>query len=270
VQRYPDGNYTMASYYYLHDLHNAVQQPARASYYKDQLSRKYPDSHMTMLLTNPNYIRELEEEQQKVERFYVDVYTDYTNNRYAEVIRKAERGISEYPDDEDLQARLHYLKAMSTGAVRGKEAMKTELDSIVAWYPATEIAAEAREIIDYMYVTFPEVKEADQVREAVELYTYDPEARHLFLLAVKKEQNLNLVNFNLLNYNLDHFNAYNLVIELKNLGVDYNLLHVKEFADNQGVRRYAERVREDIREIMGEIPEEDYATVLISRENYKK
>ncbi len=270
VQRYPDGNYTMAAYYYLHDLHNSVQQPDRASYYKNQLSRKYPDSHMTMLLTNPNYIRELEEEQQKVERFYEDVYNDYTNSRYAEVISKAERGISEYPDDEDLQARLHYLKAMSTGAVSGKEAMKTELDSIVAWYPATEIAAEAQEIIDYMYVTFPEVKEADQAREAVELYTYDPEAGHLFLLAVKKEHNLNLVNFNLLNYNLDYFNAYNLVIELKNLGVDYNLLHVKEFADNQGVRRYAERVREDISEIMGEIPEEDYETVLISRENYEK
>ena len=270
VQRYPDGNYTMAAYYYLHDLHNSVQQPAQASYYKNQLQRKYPDSHMTMLLTNPNYIRELEEEQQKVERFYEDVYNDYTNNKYAEVISKAERGISEYPDDEDLQARLHYLKAMSTGAVNGKEAMKTELDSIVAWYPATEIAAEAQEIIDYMYVTFPEVKEADQAREAVELYTYDPEAEHLFLLAVKKEHNLNLVNFNLLNYNLDYFNTYNLVIEMKNLGVDYNLLHVKEFADNQGVRRYAERVREDISEIMGEIPEADYESVLISRENYKK
>ncbi len=270
VQRYPDGNYTMSAYYYLHELHNSVQQPARASYYKEQLSRKYPGSHLTMLLTNPNYIRELEEEQQKVERFYEDVYNDYTNNRYAEVISKAERGISEYPDDEDLQVRLHYLKAMSTGAVSGKEAMKAELDSIVAWYPATEIAAEAQEIIDYMYVTFPEVKEADQAREAVELYTHDPEARHLFLLAVKKEHNLNLVNFNLLNYNLDYFNTYNLVIEMKNLGVDYNLLHVKEFADNQGVRRYAERVREDISEIMGEIPEEDYEIVLISGENYKK
>lgn len=270
VERYPDGNYTMASYYYLHDLYNAVQQPQRANYYKEQLSRKYPDSHMTMLLTNPNYIRELEEAQQEVERYYEDVYNDYRNSRYAEVISKAERGFTAYPDDKDLLMRLSYLKAMSTGAVQGKEAMKTELDSIVAWYPGTELAAEAKEIIDYMYVTFPEVKEADQAREAVELYTYDPDAEQLFLLAVKKGRNLNLVNFNLLNYNLDNFNAYDLVIELKNLGVDYNLLHVKGFADNQGVRRYADRVREDISQIMGEIPGEDYEVVLISRENYKK
>jgi len=270
VERYSDGAYTMASYYYLHDLYNAVQQPSRATYYKEQLSRKYPESHMTMLLTNPNYIRELEAEQQQLENFYADVYSDYRNNRYTEVIRKAARGISEHSGEKDLLVRLSYLKAMSTGAVHGKEAMKSELDSIVAWYPDTEIAAEAREIIDYMYVAFPEVKEADQAREAVELYTYDPEAAHLFLLAVKKGLNLNLVNFNLLNYNLDNFNTYDLVIELKNLGVDYNLLHVKEFANNQGVRRYADKVSDDIVQIMGEIPEDDYEIVLISRENYNK
>ncbi|MDF1573272.1 MAG: tetratricopeptide repeat protein [Bacteroidales bacterium] len=270
VERYPDGKHTMASYYYLHDLYNSVQQPSRATYYKEQLSRKYPESHMTMLLTNPNYIREMEEAQQKVESFYEDVYNDYRNSRYADVIRKAERGIIEYTEDKDLLVRLSYLKAMATGAVHGKEAMKSELDSIVAWYPDTEIAAEAREIIDYMYVAFPEVKEADQVREAVELYTYDPEAVHLFLLAVKRGRNLNLVNFNLLNYNLDNFNTYNLVIELKNLGVDYNLLHVKEFANNQGVRRYADKVSEDIVKVMGEIPEDEYEIVLISKENYNK
>jgi hypothetical protein len=87
---------------------------------------------------------------------------------------------------------------------------------------------------------------------------------------VKRGRNLNLVNFNLLNYNLDNFNTYNLVIELKNLGVDYNLLHVKEFANNQGVRRYADKVSEDIVQIMGEIPEDEYEIVLISRENYNK
>jgi TolA-binding protein len=270
VERYPDGKQTMASYYYLHDLYNAVQQPSRANYYKEQLSRKYPESHMTMLLTNPNYIRELEEEQQKLERFYEEVYNDYMSNRYAEVIRKAENGIREHPGEQDLLVRLSYLKAMSAGAVYGKETMKAELDSLIARYPETEIAAEAREVVAYMYVAFPEVKEADQAREAVELYTYEPGAEHLFVLAVKKGHNLNLVNFNLLNYNLDNFNTYNLTIELKNLGVDYNLLHVKGFANNQGVRRYADKVGADIVQVMGELPEDDYEIVLISRENYNK
>ena len=270
VNRYPDGEYTMASYFYLHSLYNNVQQPERAGYYKDMLARNYPDSHLAKLLTNPDYIRELEESEQRVERYYEDVYNAYRDERFGEVIRKADQGLEMYSDDRDLLSRLSYLRALSVGALRGKEEMKTELDSIVAWYPGTEIAAEAQEIIDYMYVAFPVFKEADQVREAVQLYTYNPEADHRFLLAVRKSENLNLINFNLLNFNLDNFNAYDLKIEMKQQLADYNLLAVTGFSGYEGVVRYAQRVRENVTEVMGEIPAGDYEIVLISGENYTK
>ncbi len=270
VNRYPDGNYTMASYYYLHNLYNNIQQPARADYYKEMLARKYPDSHLTKLLTNPEYIRELEAAEQQVERYYADVYNTYKDEQFEEVIRKADQGLEIYSEDPDLLSRLSYLRALSVGALRGKEEMKTELDSIVAWYPGTEVAAEAQEIIDYMYVAFPVFKEADQVKEAVQLYSYDLEADHRFLLAVKKAENLNLINFNLLNFNLDNFNAYDLQIEMKQQLTDYNLLAVTGFSGYEGVARYAEQVRENVTEVMGEIPPGDYEIVIISEENYTK
>ena len=270
VSRYPGGEYTMASYYYLHSLYNNVQQPARANYYKDLLNRKYPESHMAKLLTNPEYIRELEEEERKVERFYEDVYAAYRSERYSEVISRADQGLGIYGENRGIASRMSYLKALSTGALRGKEEMKAELDSVVAWYPGTEIAAEAQEIIDYMYVTFPVFKEADQVREAVQLYIYNPETDHRFMLAVRKSENLNLLNFNLLNFNLDYFNAYDLKIEMKQQLADYNLLTVTGFTGFDGVSRYTARVRENIVEVMGEIPRELYEIVLISNENYTR
>jgi tetratricopeptide (TPR) repeat protein len=164
VSRYPDGEYTMASYYYLHGLYNNVQQPTQAEQYKNLLARKYPDSHLAKLLTNPEYIRELEEEEQRIERYYEDVYNAYRDERFGEVIRMADQGLEMYSEDRELLPRLSYLRALSVGALRGKEEMKTELDSIVAWYPGTEIAEEVQEIIDYMYVAFPVFKEADQVK----------------------------------------------------------------------------------------------------------
>lgn len=270
VARYPSGNYTMASYFYLHDLYNSTQNPSKAEDYKGLLSRRYPDSHMAKLLTNPNYISELEAEQQLIEDFYMGVYQDFMNDNHASVVRKASSGIESYKDDADLVARLTFLKALSNGALIGEEAMKEELDTLIAKFPETEIAQEAQEIIDYMYVAFPEVKEADQVKEAEELYTYDSTAPHKFLLALEKSENLNLVNFNLLNYNLDNFNEYDLEIELEELDVDYNLLVVGEFSDREGVQRYTERVRTDIFEIMGEIPQESYEVVIISSDNYRK
>lgn len=267
VKRYPEGDFTMPAYYYLHELYNTVQQPAKAQNYKELLSQKYPESHMAKLLTNPNYIRELDAAQARIEQFYVSVYEDYANNRYPEVIDRAEEGIKLYSQDKDLASRLAYLKAMSAGAVKGKETMKAELDSILANYPGTPVAAEAKEIIDYMYVAFPVIKEADQVKEATQIYNLDLEANHYFLLALKRNQNLNLVNFNLLNFNLDNFNSYDLEIVLQRLETDYNLLVVKGFNDIEGVRRYAEKVETSIQDIMGEISPEAYELVLISDKN---
>lgn len=270
ADRYPDGNFTMAAYYHLYQLYNSKHQPGRADQYKELLSSKYPDSHMAKLLTNPNYINELEEEANKVERYYESVYNSFKNEDYATVLREVEYGFKEYGDDEELVLRLRYLKAISIGSVSGKEMMKIELDSIVAQYPQTEIGKQAQEIVDYMYVAFPVIKEADQAKEAEEIYVYDSIENHYFIIALKSSENMNLVNFNLLNYNLDNFNAYDLEIVLTDLGSEYNLLMVKEFADVEGTRRYADRVVQDIGSIMGELPEDSYETCLISQNNYQK
>lgn len=269
ISRYPDGNFTMGSYYHLYELYNTKQQPDRANYFKDLLSAKYPDSHMAKLLTNPNYIDELEAEANKVEIYYEGVYENFKNENYSAVLRDVEFGFTEYSDDEDLQLRLKYLKAISIGSVEGKEKMKTELDSIVAQYPGSEIAGQAQEIIDYMYVAFPVIKEADQVKVAAEIYTYDPSANHYFLIGLRSSENLNLVNFNLLNYNLDNFNAYDLEIELTELESEYNLLMVHEFSDYEGVIRYTAKMTQDAALIMGEIPAESYKFLIISEANYQ-
>ncbi len=72
--RYPQGRYAASAMYYLHDLNNSIQNPEMAGYYKAQLLAKYPDSHYSKLLNNPNYIKELEEEEKKVVRVYEKVF----------------------------------------------------------------------------------------------------------------------------------------------------------------------------------------------------
>ncbi len=74
---------------------------------------------------------------------------------------------------------------MPWGSIQGKEAMKIEFDSLIAQHPATEESIQAQEIIDYMFVEFPEIKEAEQAQEAEEIYTeYNPEKEHYFLLGI--------------------------------------------------------------------------------------
>lgn len=269
LARYPDGRYPAATMYNLHDLNNTIQKPETAGFYKTRLLTKYPESHYSKLLNNPNYIQELEAEEQKVVRVYEQVYEKYSRKDYAAVIASADSAIEQFKGDP-LIPKFKYIKALSVGTIHGKEVMKTELDSLIAQHPSTEESNLAREIIEYMYVAFPVIKEADQAQEAEAIYTvFDPEQEHHFLVALLPGENVNQVSFDLLNYNLDHFNQYDLNIDNVELEISDNLLIVSVFTNAEGAVRYLQVIEENRVEILAGIPSSQYRMMIISIDNYE-
>ncbi len=265
---FPNGKFTDEAMYYLHELYNASQKPGLAESYKGKLQAQYPNSHFTKLLTNPNYIKELEEEEMKITRLYEGIYDQYQSKDYQGVIIGVDNAVAENPDDA-LVPKFIYIKALSVGALMGKEAMKTELDSLIAHYPASEEGIEAQELIDYMYVAFPVIKEADEAKVAEVIYTdYDPEQEHYFLIALQTGENINQVSFDLLNYNLDHFNEYDLNVERLELKDAYQMIVVQIFTNAETAIRYRDVIRENSATILSGIPESNYRMMVISRDNY--
>ena len=267
LERYPDGQYTPQVMYYLNELYNSTQNPARAGYYKEKLLAEYPESHFSKLLNNPNYIKELEEEEMKVTHKYEEIFGKYQDRNYSGVIMGADTALALYPDDP-LAPKFKYIKALSVGATKGKEAMKVEFDSLIAQHPGTEESQQAQQIIDYMFVAFPVIKEAEEAKTGEEIYTeFDPDQEHYFLLSMPFGENINQVSFNLLNYNLDHFNQYDLKIERINLTDGYNMLIVKTFNNAAGASRYMRVIRENSPQILAGIAESSYRMMIISRDN---
>ncbi len=268
LSRYPDGRCTAPVMYYLNDLNNNIQKPDRAGYYKSQLLARYPDSHYSKLLNNPNYIEELEEEEKKVVRFYEQLFDQYKQNEFAAVIAGSDNAIVEFVDDP-LIPKFKYIKALSVGALIGKEEMKVELDSLISQHPSTEESIQAQEIIDYMYVEFPVIKEADQAREAEVIYSeYDSIQEHYFLIALHSGENANQVSFDLLNYNLDYFNQYDLSIEQLAMEDSYNILVVKTFINSDGANRYLQVIQENKDTLLSGIDTFRYRMMIISKDNF--
>jgi TolA-binding protein len=269
LSRYPGGKYTAPVMYNLHDLYNNIQKPDRSEFYKRQLLTRYPDSHYSKLLNNPNYIEELEAEEQKVVKTYEHLFTAYQQKNYSAVIAGVDSALVEYSDDP-LVPKFKYIKALSVGAMTGKEEMKRELDSLIAQHPNTEESIHAQEIIDYMYVAFPVIKEADQAREAEEIYkASDPEQEHYFLIGLHSSENVNQVSFDLLNYNLDHFNQYDLNIERIDMTDSYNMLVVRTFINFEGASRYLQVIEENRAELLAGIDNSKYRMIVISRDNFE-
>ena len=268
ISRYPQTEQGAHVHYYLYELNNNIQKPTDAQYYASQLSILYPESHYAMLLNNPNYLQELQEEEMKVVRYYEGLYTLYQQQSYNGVIVGADSAFVLYPDDP-LIPKFQYLRAMALGALDGNETMKVALDTLIAQYPSSEEGLQAQEIIDYMFMEFPEIKEADQAAEAEIIYaSLDSTQEHYFLLAIHVSQNVNQVSFDLLNHNLDHFNQYDLSIDQMEMLDSYNTLVVKLFNNAEGASRYLRDIEENRDTVLQEIPPSLYRMMIISEANF--
>jgi len=269
ISRYPQTEQGAHVHYYLYELNNNIQKPTDAQYYASQLSLLYPESHYAMLLNNPNYLKELQEEEMKVVRYYEGLYTLYQQQSYNGVIVGADSAFVLYPDDP-LIPKFQYLRAMALGALDGNETMKVALDTLIAQYPSSEEGLQAQEIIDYMFMEFPEIKEADQAAEAEIIYVSpDSTQEHYFLLAIHVSQNENQISFDLLNHNLDHFNQYDFSIDQMEMLDSYNTLVVKLFNNAEGASRYLRDIEENRDTVLQEIPPSLYRMMTISEANFR-
>jgi tetratricopeptide (TPR) repeat protein len=268
VDRYPESAHASSAYYFLYELNNSIQKPDQAKYYADQLSARYPESHFAMLLNNPNYLKELEAEEMKVVHYYEEVFGLYQELNYAAVINNADRALTLFPEDP-LIPKFKYIRAMALGTLDGKEAMKLALDSLISQHPASEESLQAQEIVDYMYVEFPEILEADQAAGAEEIYAdLDSIQEHFFLLAIHTTQNANQVSFDLLNYNLDHYNQYDLSIDQLAMLDSYNILIVKLFNNFESAFRYLADIEANRESVLSGLSPSQYRMMIISPDNF--
>jgi len=268
VRRYPESEHGPSVHYYLYELNNNLQKPTEAQFYANELTVRYPDSHFAKLLNNPNYLTELQEEEMRVVRYYEGIFRDYQLKNYRAVIMGADSALAVFEEDP-LLPKFKYIRAMALGAAEGREEMKVALDSLVAQHPSTEEGMQAQEIIDYMYVEFPEIMEADQAAEAEEVYAaVDSSQEHYILLAVHSSQNVNQVSFDLLNHNLDHYNQYDLTIEQIRMDDSYEALLVKLFLNAEAASRYLRDIERSRDSILSGLASSQYRLMIISSDNF--
>lgn len=268
IRRFPESGYMPEVLYAMYELAGVRQEPGERERYYGMLTRQYPDSHFAKLLTNPNYINELEEQEMRVTRIYEGVLDQYRAGNHAAVVSGAADALVAHPGDP-LEPKFKYIRALSVGAMEGKEQMKVELDSLIAQHPQTEESEQAQEIIDYMFVAFPVIREAEEAKEAEEVYSAPDSTReHLFLIALAGSENVNQVSFELLNFNLDNYNEYSLEIERLDLVDGYWMLVVRTFLNAEAASRYLASVEMNRDAVLGEMATDRYKLMVISVENY--
>jgi tetratricopeptide (TPR) repeat protein len=241
VKRYPASTYLLASYYNLYAIAKDQDNRAMIDFYKNTIVGQFPESMYTKVLTNPDYAKELETEEQIVQNYYKQTFEFYKNEDYPEVISRTEFAVKNYPES-NLIPQFTYLNVLAGGKSGDRKAFRDNLTMIISKYPGSEIAADAQNLVDYIDNEHPELKKAEEIKLSQVYYQYSSDSPHIFAFILDKSQNANQLVFNIINYNLDHFDNLNLRVEILNLNNAHSLVLVKFFTNRQIASDYLKSI----------------------------
>lgn len=241
LERYPESDYTLPAYYNLYQIYNELQDPESADLYKEAIVRNFPESQITQLLTNPNYVNELLEKENEVNRFYETTYNHFKQEDYFRVISDVDYAFEHFRDNE-LLPKFFFLKVLSIGQTSDPLTFTSFLDSVARLYPTHDVAKLATEMMAFIKSYDPEVKLETEKKEAEEIYTFDPSGVYLVGLVINREIDINQLKFEIINFNLDLFPNITFDIISENLSDNSRVIMIRPFKDMQKAWDYFDLV----------------------------
>lgn len=267
VNRYDSTDYELLALYQLYIISKKEGNTAGEANYANQIISKYPESVYAKLLKNPDYIKGLQAEENKVENFYQQTFDDYKNNQFADVIANADYALKNFRDDP-LIPKFMLIKALAVGQTQQATALRALLDELIQKFPGSDEAVQAKDIIASINKVHPEVKEAVEAAKARQLFAYSNKVMYYVAIVVNSKQgDANQLVFNLINYNLDNYpkKEYNVNSELLDNG--YSIVTVKTFQKEADAMDYYRALLGN-QDIMKDVNSDDYRKFIISTVNY--
>ena len=140
----PEDRLILPSKYNLYKIYVELGLNDEAEIAKNEIISNYPNSRYAELLLNPKL--ELSRDENSPESLYENLYEQFSNQNYAEVITKCEQYIKQF-EGEIMVPKFEILKASAKGRLLGFEAYKEGINYIALNYPNSEEGKKAQEIM---------------------------------------------------------------------------------------------------------------------------
>jgi tetratricopeptide (TPR) repeat protein len=204
LDRYPGNEYTLSTYYNLYRMYVEDNDELKADIYKSLVISDFPESQPAQLLTNPNYISELQAKENEVNYFYEETYNMYQRGDYYGVIRNVDTALVKYSEDPIIP-KFEFLKVLAIGKTRDVLVFTQELDSLSKTSTDPEIAERSASILAFILDSDKEVKTETEKIQAEEIYQIDSAGAYSYGLFVSGDVDINQLKFEFINLNLDLF-----------------------------------------------------------------
>ncbi|MDD3011236.1 MAG: hypothetical protein PHU97_07950 [Bacteroidales bacterium] len=242
---------------------------------KNRILTEFPDTDYAKIIRDPEYNKTLLDALNKKAALYRETYMAYKDGMHSLVFIYANDGINNYPEDE-FTPKFKYLKAMAFGAKQQQDSLVAGLQEIVLKYPNSDVTPLAQNILLQMFnpdLVLGEEKEvtdtiAQEVKELAELYKYNPESQHFYVLVVDGSKiNVNATkvkvsDFNSKFYQLDKLSVSSVILQDK-----MQMITVSSFAGATEALNFMESIVSN-EYVFSQLSTSGYFHFVISAVNY--
>ena len=282
LQRYPKSEYALPSFYMLYTIYQKAGDP-KADSYKNILLTQHPETDYAKLIQDPNYYNKLAEREKALEKQYEQVYEDFMNKRWQNVVTAADAAIPNCTE-ETLKSQYAYLRAIAAGQVYNQDTLIVGMTNIVQNYSQQPVAELAR----YFLSSFTKeqiqksmgIEESDTLKnEALEqaiqptqskqsIFTFNAEEQHYIVLLVKSDAlPLQTVKQNLTNFNNTNFSLKKLTISSFMIDNKRQMVTLSKFDNSSDAMDYYYIIQKDAG-FKGDIDKGNIEVFAMSTTNY--
>jgi len=271
LKRYPDNENALNVYYQLYDNYTDLNDQAKADYYKNLITSKYPDSDYAKILLDPEYYKQLENKKDEAAVFYQDTYIKYLDKQYDTVIVYANRALTTVKD-KDLLSKFDYLKALSIGNTKKDTTVfLASLTNVVTRYPTSDVKPLAQNIIDRLTKKSKLTDDNNPdslVSKDNMAYKLNPDATHFYVIVVQiKNVNINTLKNQISDFDTQYFGLIKLNISNVYLDDKRQMITVSNFENKKKAMEYFSSLKANAT-FLPNLKPSDYKHFLISVENY--
>ncbi|MBI2966417.1 MAG: tetratricopeptide repeat protein [Bacteroidetes bacterium] len=264
MKKYPNNKYQLPAYYQLYRLYLMNGDIAKSNYYKNIIVAQYPHSDFARIITDPEYIKELQSETDKAKRFYEETYRLYSAKMYGEVISRCSGTDSLFPKNP-LLPKFDFLRAMATGYSATLADFERELRYVIKHHPGDPVEARAQEILNYI---MGQKGKIDIIQDTViRLYEIDEKASHYYIFIGNRNIDIEKQKILFSNYNSVFFSSENLKVESMLMDTSASMIIIKEFPGKEKAMIYYEAIKKS-NTVLVQVNPGDYSHFIISSKNF--
>ncbi|MBI9034129.1 MAG: hypothetical protein JEZ03_06640, partial [Bacteroidales bacterium] len=274
VSRYPDHEFAIRCYFQLYLLYQELEDQANVEKIKNLILSNYPDTDYARLIEDPTYYKQILEEQNRVNTLYTDAYQAFKDDEYFTTVIYSEEALSSFPKDP-LAPKFAYLRAVAKGQMEHQDSLIVCLRELVRKYPGSDVTPMARDILKGFNVT-PELTavekqeqaEQKQLSAAMELFSYAPNDRYLYLMIVKTgDVNINATKVKIADHNMKFHSLESFRVNSVLFNNSSELLTVGTFENEAKAFEYLNGIKNSTY-VFSDITDENYEHFIISTSNY--